>query len=66
MIGDPSIQAIWSHALQLGERWLVLPFAVLLVSSEIQYLRQFSDEQFPGAVFSRYRPLLLASRDQSR
>lgn len=31
MIASPLLQRVWSHALELGGKWLVLPFFVLMV-----------------------------------
>lgn len=31
MIASPLLQQVWSHALKLGGKWIVLPFFVLMV-----------------------------------
>lgn len=35
MLGSPLVQSVWAKGIDLGGRWLILPFVLLAVSTRI-------------------------------
>jgi hypothetical protein len=65
MIASPLLQQVWSSALHLGGRWLVLPFLVLMVLLIPRISRFEPLTSAAGNFHGRFLDVLPAQREAS-